>query len=60
MKDAITFYKEKTEDLGKNLTDLEKVVQGKGGNLKVIEEGKARSGKTYVWPADLPQSCGRK
>lgn len=40
-KDAISFYKEKVDDLGKNLIDLEKIVQGKGGNLKVIEDGRS-------------------
>ena len=32
------FYKKKTEDLGKNLADLEKIVQGKQTNLTVVED----------------------
>ena len=28
------------EELGKNLQDLEKILQGKQGNLSVIEDGK--------------------
>ena len=27
------------EELGKNLQDLEKIVQGKQGNLNVVEDG---------------------
>lgn len=38
-KDAIEFYNGKVEDLGKNLADLENVVQGKGANLRVVEDG---------------------
>ena len=33
------FYSIKVEELGKNLLDLEKVVQGKQGNLSVVEDG---------------------
>ena len=38
--DATKFYTKKVEDLGKNLNYLEKVVQGKSENLRVVEEGK--------------------
>lgn len=36
---AQDFYKRKVEELGKNLQDLEKIVQGKQGNLTVVEDG---------------------
>ena len=36
---AQTFYKNKVEELGKNLTELEKLVQGKQGNLGAVEDG---------------------
>ncbi|KAL9124774.1 MAG: hypothetical protein Q9217_005927 [Psora testacea] len=35
---AQDFYKRKAEELGRNLTDLEKIVQGKQGNLGVVED----------------------
>lgn len=41
-KDAVTFYNAKVEELGKNLKDLETIVQGKSNNLRVIEDGKRR------------------
>ena len=37
---AQDFYKRKVEELGRNLGDLEKIVQGKQGNLGVVEDGK--------------------
>ncbi|KAL8907275.1 MAG: hypothetical protein Q9207_001516 [Kuettlingeria erythrocarpa] len=37
--DARQFYMSKVDDLGKNLKDLEKIVQGKQGNLNVVEDG---------------------
>ena len=36
---AQAFYKRKVEELGKNLEDLEKIVQQKQGNLNVVEDG---------------------
>ena len=36
---AREFYARKVEELGKNLQDLEKIVQGKQGNLNVVEDG---------------------
>lgn len=36
---AVEFYNDKVEELGNNLKDLEKVVQSKSTNLKVIEDG---------------------
>ncbi|MCJ1482041.1 subunit of tubulin prefoldin [Schaereria dolodes] len=39
-KDATEFYKSKIEDLGENLKDLERIVQGKSGNLRVVEDGR--------------------
>ncbi|CAD6566192.1 MAG: hypothetical protein ASARMPRED_008588 [Alectoria sarmentosa] len=35
---AREFYSRKVEELGKNLQDLEKIVQGKQGNLSVVED----------------------
>ena len=39
--DAIKFYNGKVDDLSKNLGDLEKVVQGKNENLRIVEEGQS-------------------
>ena len=39
--DAIKFYNGKVDDLSKNLGDLEKVVQGKSENLRIVEEGQS-------------------
>ena len=36
---AQDFYSRKVEELGRNLQDLEKIVQGKQGNLNVVEDG---------------------
>ncbi|KAL1586865.1 hypothetical protein WHR41_03997 [Cladosporium halotolerans] len=36
--DALTFYAAKIEELGKNIKDLENVVNGKANNLRMIEE----------------------
>lgn len=41
--DAREFYSRKVEELGKNLVDLEKIVQGKQGNLSVVEDGESSS-----------------
>lgn len=35
---ARKFYASKVEELGKNLKDLETIVQGKQGNLTVVED----------------------
>ncbi|KAL8795221.1 MAG: hypothetical protein Q9195_002232 [Heterodermia aff. obscurata] len=35
---ARTFYSSKVEELGKNLGDLEAIVQQKNGNLRVVED----------------------
>ncbi|TAQ89441.1 hypothetical protein B7494_g2206 [Chlorociboria aeruginascens] len=37
-KDATKFYEGKVDDLGINLKDLEKIVQGKSNNLRVVED----------------------
>ncbi|KAL8693383.1 MAG: hypothetical protein Q9218_001775 [Villophora microphyllina] len=37
---ARQFYTAKVEELGKNLKDLETIVQGKQGNLTVVDDGK--------------------
>jgi prefoldin alpha subunit len=39
--EAIKFYNGKVDDLNKNLGDLEKVVQGKNENLRIVEEGQS-------------------
>lgn len=36
--DARKFYSSKVDELGKNLKDLETIVQGKQGNLNVVED----------------------
>ena len=36
---ARAFYTSKVEELGKNLGDLEGIVQQKNGNLRVVEDG---------------------
>ena len=36
---AQEFYKRKVEELGRNLAELEKILQGKQGNLGVVEDG---------------------
>ncbi|MCJ1395186.1 subunit of tubulin prefoldin [Xylographa bjoerkii] len=38
IKDALRFYGSKIEDLGKNLKDLESIVQSKSNNLRVVED----------------------
>ncbi|MCJ1314350.1 subunit of tubulin prefoldin [Agyrium rufum] len=40
--EGITFYKERSEDLAKNLRDLESIVQGKSNNSRVIEDALRR------------------
>ena len=40
---ARQFYASKVEDLGKNLKDLESIIQGKQGNLTVLEDSMSRS-----------------
>ena len=35
--EAREFYKRKVEELGRNLVDLEKIVQGKKGSLDVVD-----------------------
>ena len=37
--DALKFYNGKVDDLSKNLAELEKVVQSKNENLRIVEEG---------------------
>jgi prefoldin alpha subunit len=36
--DAEKFYTSKIEELGKNIKDLENIVNGKANNLRVVEE----------------------
>lgn len=37
-QDAQKFYESKIEELGKNIKDLESIVNGKANNLRVVEE----------------------
>lgn len=37
-KDAVGFYEGKVKELGDSIKSLEGVVQGKQGNLRVVEE----------------------
>lgn len=53
--DAQDFYKRKIEDLGRNLKELEAIVQGKGKNLSVVEEG----GLHVSFSSDLQGGPGR-
>jgi hypothetical protein len=39
-KDATKFYEAKVKELETNLRDLEKIVQGKSDNLRIVEDGK--------------------
>jgi prefoldin alpha subunit len=34
------FYDRKVEELGANLKDLERIVQGKSSNLRIVEDGR--------------------
>ena len=36
--DAEVFYNNKIEELGKNIKDLENIVNGKANNLRMVEE----------------------
>ncbi|EON61361.1 hypothetical protein W97_00575 [Coniosporium apollinis CBS 100218] len=53
--DAQDFYKRKIEDLGRNLKELEAIVQGKGKNLSVVEEGELH----VLFSFDLQGGPGR-
>lgn len=46
---AREFYSRKVDELGRNLQDLEKIVQGKQGNLNVVEDGEESSIKSAWW-----------
>ena len=37
--DAVRFYEGKVGELGRSLAELERVVQGKNENLRIVEEG---------------------
>jgi prefoldin alpha subunit len=37
---ATVFYEGKVEEIGKNLDDLEKIINGKNENLAMVEDGK--------------------
>jgi hypothetical protein len=38
-QEAIKFYTGKVSDLGRNLTELERVIGGKSENVRVVEDG---------------------
>ena len=46
---AREFYSRKVEELGKSLLDLEKIVQGKQGNLSVVEDGEFTLIASWSW-----------
>ncbi|EEA20397.1 subunit of tubulin prefoldin [Talaromyces marneffei ATCC 18224] len=51
---AIEFYNKKVKELEANITDLEKIVQGKSTNLKIIEDAlrqKVVSGEAVTAPS---------
>ncbi|OKL60244.1 hypothetical protein UA08_04511 [Talaromyces atroroseus] len=51
---ATEFYNKKVKDLEANISDLEKIVQGKSTNLKIIEDAlrqKVLSGEAVTAPA---------
>lgn len=50
IKEAEAFYKGKVAELGGNLKDLEKILEGKGQNLRIVEEGELRAG--LKWTVD--------
>lgn len=54
---AREFYSRKVEELGRNLLDLEKIVQGKQGNLNVVEDGECSLVKS-AWQARRPEGEG--
>jgi hypothetical protein len=56
--DAIKFYNGKVDDLSKNLGDLEKVVQGKNENLRIIEEGSYCYCYTVSFHPKICTMCG--
>ncbi len=39
VKSAGEFYDDKVKELGANIADLEKIIQGKTNSLRVVEEG---------------------
>ena len=41
VKSAGVFYDDKVKDLGANIGDLEKIIQGKTNSLRVVEEGES-------------------
>ena len=38
LKDAVKFYEQKVEEVGRNVKDLETIVDGKAKSLRVVEE----------------------
>ncbi|KAJ9292527.1 hypothetical protein DTO271G3_8684 [Paecilomyces variotii] len=51
---AIEFYNDKAKELETNLKDLEKIVQGKSANLRIVEDvlrQKVMSGEAVTTPA---------
>lgn len=52
---AVEFYNGKVDELGASLRDLEKVVQSKSNNLKVIEDGEF--GPLAITPSRSMSHC---
>jgi len=58
---AKKFYETKAEELGKNVKDLETIVQGKNQNLRMIEEGECTIAVRMEWTLlTQVQSCARR
>ena len=54
---AIQFYEDKVKGLEANLSDLEKIVQGKSSSLNAVEEGESLIPVHLSWIcADLPSN----
>lgn len=49
VKSAADFYEDKVKVLDVNIKDLEAIVQGKGNNLRMVEEGKSKSWFFHFW-----------
>lgn len=55
--EANTFYNDKTKEIGKNLKDLESILQGKSNNLRMVEDGMLSTARDRSWnPTDTLQS----
>lgn len=59
--EANKYFEEKTKEIGKNLKDLEGVLQGKSNNLRMVEDGMFSPERTFVRSMLMAlQCCGKK